>query len=85
MATKPRVIVLGGCGFIGRNLVQYLAENGLVSKIRVADKLLPDLAGLSTKQSEIFKSDLVDFKQANLARQGKLHFTSIFFVLISFV
>jgi len=70
MATKPRVIVLGGCGFIGRNLVQYLAENGLVSKIRVADKLLPDLAGLSTKQTEIFKSDLVDFKQANLAREA---------------
>jgi nucleoside-diphosphate-sugar epimerase len=69
MATKPRVIVLGGCGFIGRNLVQYLSDNGLVSKIRVADKLLPDLAGLSAKQTEIYKSDLVDFKQANLARE----------------
>jgi len=70
MATKPRVVVLGGCGFIGRNLVEYLASNGLVSKIRVADKMLPDLAGLSKKQSEIFKSDLVDFKQANLSREA---------------
>jgi len=70
MSGKPRVIVLGGCGFIGRNLVQYLAENGLASKIRVADKMLPDLAGLSKKQTEIFKSDLVDFKQANLSREA---------------
>jgi nucleoside-diphosphate-sugar epimerase len=71
MSAKPRVIVLGGCGFIGRNLVQYLAENGLASKIRVADKVLPDLAGLSKKQIEIFKNaDLVDFKQSNLAREG---------------
>jgi len=70
MSGKPRVIVLGGCGFIGRNLVQYLAENGLASKIRVADKMLPDLAGLSKKQTEIYKSDLVDFKQANLSREA---------------
>eukprot|EP01116_Phalansterium_solitarium_P008876 TRINITY_DN22845_c0_g1_i1.p1 TRINITY_DN22845_c0_g1~~TRINITY_DN22845_c0_g1_i1.p1 ORF type:complete len:402 (+),score=-0.39 TRINITY_DN22845_c0_g1_i1:106-1206(+) len=68
--SKPRVIVLGGCGFIGRNLVEYLASNGLVSKIRVADKVLPDLAGLSKSQAQIFKSDLVDFKQANLARDA---------------
>eukprot|EP01115_Flamella_aegyptia_P002455 TRINITY_DN136515_c0_g1_i1.p1 TRINITY_DN136515_c0_g1~~TRINITY_DN136515_c0_g1_i1.p1 ORF type:complete len:368 (+),score=194.87 TRINITY_DN136515_c0_g1_i1:58-1161(+) len=73
MASKPRVIVLGGCGFIGRNLVQHLAENGLVSKIRVADKVLPDLAGLSKKQTEIFKSDLVEFKQANLAREAMVN------------
>jgi len=73
MSAKPRVIVFGGCGFIGRNLVQYLAENGLASKIRVADKVLPDLAGLSKKQMEIFKNaDLVDFKQSNLAREATI-------------
>jgi len=72
MATKARVVILGGCGFIGRNLVEYLAGNGLVSKIRVADKVLPDLAGLSKKQTEIYKSDLVDFKQANLAREASV-------------
>jgi len=73
MANKPNVIVLGGCGFIGRNLVQYLAENGLAGKIRVADKVLPDLAGLSKKQTEIFKSDLVEYKQANLAREAMVN------------
>lgn len=70
MANKPKVVILGGLGFIGRNLVEYLADNGLVSKIRVADKALPDLAFLNKKQAELFKSDLVEFKQANLARQA---------------
>jgi len=76
MTTKPRVIVLGGSGFIGRNLVQYIAENGLASKIRVADKVPAELAGLSKKQADIFKSDLVDFKQANLAREN--HVAKVF-------
>jgi len=73
MASKPKVLILGGCGFIGRNLVQYLADNNLVSKIRVADKVLPDLAGLSQKQTAIYKSDLVEFKQANLAREAMVN------------
>jgi len=72
MATKPRIIVLGGCGFIGRNFVEYLADNGFVSKIRVVDKVPPDLAGLSKKQSELYKSELVDFRQANLARESSM-------------
>jgi nucleoside-diphosphate-sugar epimerase len=59
-------LILGGAGFIGRNLVQYLVENDLVSKIRVSDKVLPSLAGLSAEQKAIF--DKVEFKQANLSR-----------------
>jgi dTDP-D-glucose 4,6-dehydratase len=70
---KPQVLILGGLGFIGRNLIEYLADNNLVSKIRVADKVLPDLAGLSSKQSQIVKSDLVEFKQANLAREAMVN------------
>jgi len=71
MANKPNVIVLGGLGFIGRNLVQFLVENNLVGKIRVADKVLPDLAGLNEVQMKIFKGEgsVVEFKQANLARE----------------
>jgi len=70
MASKPKVIILGGCGFIGRNLVSYLLKNNLVSKIRVVDKMLPDLAGLSSEQLKLFKSENVEFKQANLARES---------------
>eukprot|EP01101_Sappina_pedata_P013131 TRINITY_DN9423_c2_g1_i1.p2 TRINITY_DN9423_c2_g1~~TRINITY_DN9423_c2_g1_i1.p2 ORF type:complete len:365 (-),score=192.98 TRINITY_DN9423_c2_g1_i1:143-1237(-) len=66
MSAKPRVLVLGGCGFVGRNLVQYLVEKDLASKVRVADKMLPALAGLSEKQKEIFAK--IESKQVNLSR-----------------
>jgi len=44
---------------------------GLADKIRVADKVLPDLAGLTQKQIALFKGEtpVVDFKQANLSRE----------------
>jgi len=70
MSAKPNVLVLGGLGFIGRNLVEWLIDSGVVGKIRVADKVLPDLAGLSEKQLKLFKDNVVEFKQANLAREA---------------
>lgn len=73
-----RVIVLGGTGFIGKNFVQYLAENNLASKIRVADKVLPSFAGLTKKQEEIFNSNLVEFKQTPLTQEGKFSFYFFF-------
>jgi nucleoside-diphosphate-sugar epimerase len=57
---------LGGCGFVGRNLVQFLVEKDLCSKIRVADKVLPALAGLSDVQKDIYSK--IEFKQVNLSR-----------------
>ena len=59
-------------GFIGRNLVEHLKNTGAAKKIRVADKLMPALAGLSKAQAEIFESDLVDYKQANLANPSSI-------------
>jgi nucleoside-diphosphate-sugar epimerase len=47
-------------------MVQYLVEKDLASKVRVADKVLPALAGLSERQKEIFTK--VEFKQVNLSR-----------------
>jgi len=70
--SKPRVLILGGCGFIGRNLVRYLVENSLVSKICVSDKVLPQVAGLNEAEKAIFESDIVAFKQANLARENTI-------------
>jgi len=37
--SKPNVLVLGGVGFIGRNLVQFLVENEVAKKIRIVDKV----------------------------------------------
>jgi len=75
MSSKPNFVVLGGLGFIGRNFVEYLIDNNLAGKIRVADKVLPDLAGLTEKQMKFFKGPtaVVDFKQANLARESMVN------------
>jgi len=69
--SKPRVLILGGIGFIGRNLVQYLLQHDLTSKIRVADKTIPALASLSEEQKEIFNNK-IEFKQLNLSRANTI-------------
>lgn len=70
MAAKPRVMVLGGSGFIGRNLVHYLVSHDLVSYIRVADKNLVQTAYMNADHAAAFANPIVDFRQANLARDG---------------
>lgn len=44
MAAKPRVLVLGGAGMIGRNFVKYLIDRDLVAAVRVADKTMPEIS-----------------------------------------
>ncbi|EEZ97930.1 uncharacterized protein LOC659370 [Tribolium castaneum] len=63
---KPRVLILGGCGFIGRNLVAFLVKNDLASAIRVADKVPPQVAWLNEECHKYFQDPIVDFKSANL-------------------
>ncbi|XP_076655053.1 uncharacterized protein LOC143360251 [Halictus rubicundus] len=63
---KPRVAVLGGCGFIGRNLVEYLLDNDLVSFVRVVDKVPPQTAWLNAKHQQVFEHPSLEFKSANL-------------------
>lgn len=68
--SKPRVLILGGVGFIGRNLVTYIVENNLADKIRVADKAIPKMSYLSPRQAAAFEK--VEFIQANLSREPSL-------------
>lgn len=68
--SKPRVLVLGGVGFIGRNLVQHLVENDIASKIRVVDKVLPATAYLLPAQKRAF--DKCEFKQGNLVNPSSI-------------
>ncbi|GJQ73919.1 hypothetical protein Trydic_g18853 [Trypoxylus dichotomus] len=62
----PKVLILGGCGFVGRNLVANFISNKLVSLVRVVDKVPPQVAWLNAYHKEIFDSTLVEFKSANL-------------------
>ncbi|OAD56233.1 hypothetical protein WN48_03719 [Eufriesea mexicana] len=83
---KPKVIILGGCGFIGRNLVEYLLDNDLVSFIRVVDKVPPQTAWLNAKHQQLFEHPLLEFKSANLinavsCQNAFLSDTSIDFVI----
>jgi len=64
------VLVLGGTGMIGRNLILYLlqryAEEGIM--IRVVDKCPPAMAWLSEEFKDVFNDDRVAFVQADLTR-----------------
>lgn len=66
---KPRLLILGGVGFIGRNLVHYLIENNLCSYIKVADKSLPVIAHLHSIHEESFNSPIVEFSQVDLTKE----------------
>ena len=48
---KPRWLLVGGIGMIGRNLVKYLLDNNLASDIRIADKRAPMMASLRCDES----------------------------------
>lgn len=66
---RPRVLILGGSGFIGRNFVEYLVSNQLCSYIRVVDKTLSALTFLSEKHKSAFADPTVHFVQADLSRE----------------
>ncbi|XP_017769344.1 PREDICTED: uncharacterized protein LOC108557368 [Nicrophorus vespilloides] len=66
MEQKKNVIILGGCGFIGRNLVAYLVSNKLVNRLRVVDKVPPQVAWLHPEHQKYFDDPIVEFKHANL-------------------
>ncbi|KAF9963850.1 hypothetical protein BGZ65_009614 [Modicella reniformis] len=65
MAPQPTVLVLGGVGFIGRNFVAHLVENGLAADIRVIDKALPQTAYLNKRFQAAFEK--VEFMQNDLS------------------
>lgn len=63
---KYRFLILGGTGFIGRHLVDYLLKSNVASKIRVVDKVPPQMAWLNNTHKEVYEHPAVEFKSANL-------------------
>lgn len=68
---KPRVLILGGVGFLGRHLVSYLFNNKLASHVCVADKMKYMIAGLSESEIAIYSDrDFLTFKAADLSNSS---------------
>lgn len=68
-------LVFTGCGFVGRNLVAYLISHNLTSKIRVVDKVPPQVAWLNETHKSFINHESVEFKSANLINIGKFKFS----------
>ncbi|KAK8882365.1 hypothetical protein M9Y10_045007 [Tritrichomonas musculus] len=66
MTEKPRVLILGGTGFLGRNLVRYLVKNDLVSLVRASDKSKPEMSWLSPEDLQMYSNPPVEYIMSNL-------------------
>lgn len=62
---KPNVLIIGGCGFVGRNLVTYLVDSLVCNSILVVDKMRPSFCFLSLAHQNAFSNKIVKVKQAN--------------------
>lgn len=68
--SKPRVLILGGMGFIGRHVMAHLVESQVTSFLRVVDKQVPSTVYLNPRCQTALTSPGVQFLQANLAREA---------------
>ena len=64
----PAVLILGGCGFVGRNLVHHLVTEELAAFIKVADKARPEVTYFHEKYHEAFQSPIVQYEQDDLTK-----------------
>lgn len=66
------VLVLGGTGFIGRNLVKFLVDNGKCAYVRSVDKVFPQTAYLSKEHAAVYDNPICQFVQGNLSSPRNL-------------
>ena len=66
------VLILGGTGFIGRNLCEYLVKSGVVSHVRCVDKVFPQTAFLNAEHTALFANPIVQFVQGNLSNAASI-------------
>ena len=59
----PSYMILGGCGFIGRTIVEHIQKEELAAKVRVVDKRSAEMANMLETQEEMFNDEsFVEFK-----------------------
>lgn len=70
-SSLPAVLILGGCGCIGRNLVHHLVSGNLAMFIKVADKAMPEMSYFHDMFVESFQSPIVQYEQNDLTKYVK--------------
>jgi nucleoside-diphosphate-sugar epimerase len=63
---KYAALVMGGTGFIGRNLVRHLLDSGQYGFVRSVDKVFPQTAFLSKDHAAVYDNPACQFLQKNL-------------------
>eukprot|EP01080_Neovahlkampfia_damariscottae_P005434 gene5434-9247_t len=66
MSEKKRILILGGCGFVGRHLVKKLIEADVASHIRIADKKQPKTNYMSPDFLKYYENEIVKAMQADV-------------------
>lgn len=61
-------VILGGVGYIGRNLVKYLVDNEIARSIVVADKSIPEMSHFHPMYEPAFAHPTVRRVQVDLSR-----------------
>ena len=51
----PSCLIFGGTGFIGRHLVAYLTREQLCGRIKVVDKVPPELSWMNEEHQAAFR------------------------------
>ncbi|GAB1727573.1 hypothetical protein NU195Hw_g4648t1 [Hortaea werneckii] len=64
---KPSVLIIGGLGYVGRFLANYIHTNQLASTLRLVDKQLPQLASLAPEHQDACSME--NFMQADASRE----------------
>jgi nucleoside-diphosphate-sugar epimerase len=70
MSEQKRVLILGGCGFVGRHLVKALIDSKVASHIRVSDKKQPKTNYMSEEFLKYFSDPIVQSQQADVATKA---------------
>ncbi len=67
VGTLPNVLLLGGLGMIGRNVLKYMVTFELCGFVRVVDKQVPGMAYLSRDLEKLLQLKNVEVVQADLS------------------
>lgn len=82
-SSDNRWLILGGVGYIGRNLVKYLLDNNISPHIVVADKAIPEISKFHPIYDAAFADPRVERIQVDLSRNPAKAFAQPYSVIVN--